>query len=173
MSRSTSPSYIFGEGKNITGNSQLSTRNQQAYDELTSLKSNNRDKAIADQSREYGIREGIDAASPHIQDLLAQNSQYRDILEGSTQDIDYQRNTDRALERYNNTGLLDEVNQRIPPSKGQQPQPQYAEESAALENELVEEAQQSAFIKAQDMGDTSEENMNTLLIQELETRGIQ
>ena len=148
------------------------------YKEEVVAKARRFDESQKSQEQEFVAREAFNAgegsgynkgSNDTLSQLMAASQQYQPIMEGSPEDIQMQQDTDRGL----NYGLLDEINQRIPPSAGQQPQPQYAEEAEVSENELIEDAQQSAFIKAQDMGDTSEENMNTLLIQELNNRGIQ
>lgn len=164
-----SVSTLYGNDQSVTKNSKLSARNQQAYDKLAQMETNQRDRLIADEARKFGIAEGVDASGSHIRQLIADNNQYRTIVEGSRRDIQMQNDVNRGL-NYEDDGsydLVNEVNAAIPAS------PQYREQAAAAENELIEDAQNSAFTRAQQMGDTSEDNMNTLLIQELNSRGIQ
>jgi len=165
-----SVSEIFGDGRTITSNSMLNNTNTRKAAKLDDMERSQKQEFVAREAFSAGEGSGYDKGSNDtLAQLMAASEQYQPIMEGSPEDIQMQQDTNRGL----NYGLLDEINQRIPSSSSQQQQPQYSEEGAVLENELIEDAQQSAFMKAQDMGDTSEENMNTLLIQELNTRGIQ
>lgn len=113
-----------------------------------------------------GEQKGVNSIMAEVDKYLVNNYA---LQEGSPQAYEMDDNMARGA----NYGLLDEVEGLV---GAQQPQPEqniYQEEAAQSENDLIEDAQTSAFITAQDMGDTSEENMNKLLIAELQARGIQ
>lgn len=49
----------------------------------------------------------------------------------------------------------------------------YAQEGQDLQRQMKQDAQQAALIRAREMRDTSESNINNLIIEELKRRGLQ
>lgn len=118
-------------------------------------------------AREDGIREGSNSAYMDIMQRLSNSGQYTPIVEGSPEAYEMDANMARGA----NYGLLDEVENIIQPEYVPE-QNQYINEAQRSKDSMMEDAQISAFMAAEAMGDTSEENMNNLLTAELDKRGL-
>jgi len=148
-------SDLYKNGSTIT-TSNINKQNAEKakmFDELRSRKAfndavrANLDRA-AEEGRQYGIQEGATAAYTDIANKL---------------------NT--ANQRNNKvTGLYDEV-ERLTAQKSSL-YPSNAELAAKDIESMRQDSYNSAFIAAEKMGDTSENNINKLVIQELNKRGL-
>lgn len=96
-----------------------------------------------------------------------QNYSGNGLVEGSPEAYEMDANMARGA----NYGLLDEVENIIQPEYVPE-QNQYINEAQQSRDSMMEDAQISAFMAAEAMGDTSEENMNNLLTAELDKRGL-
>jgi len=127
---------------------------------------------VAAENRHRGIQEGADYAYRDITNRLA-SAQQQPIVEGSPEDIQMQQNRDRGF-NHSNTGLLDEVSRLAAQKQTGQEQPsQYNQQGIEARDSLLQDARDTAFSRAHQIGDTSEGTINKLMIEELHKRGLE
>lgn len=122
---------------------------------------------LTDRAYAAGTSDGFIKGFKDFEQRLTASNLYQPIEEGSPEAYEMDANMARGA----NYGLLDEVENIIQPEYVPE-QNQYINEAQQSKDSMMEDAQISAFMAAEAMGDTSEENMNNLLTAELDKRGL-
>ena len=156
--------------------SETSSRNKLNQEKVDAYEADQRrkdsDLAMSD-AYDSGMAEGTNSAYMDVMQRLDRSNQYTPIMEGSPEDLIMQDNVNQGIQNSNsgNYGLLDEVSDLLT-SSGQESQSMYEQQGEQSANDMREDVYENAFMTAKSMGDTSEDNINSLVTAELNKRGL-